>query len=182
LDFITLPVESHVLRFLLGNQEEEHYFLSEADPFGMYLLRLLIENPRERRRDEPVAAYPGRWPVQLGSYAAWGIGEPSSKVAYLFNSYINKFMLRDLHAFVQQAVENGEQAKHAIQGFMAKYGLREEDIQFETLQKSWQRYWSHRKASKKKRASLNGQLPLKELEKRLLKTSQPVAQVSAQAA
>jgi len=171
-----------VLRFLLGNLEEEHYFLSEADPFGMYLLRLLIENPIERRRDQVVAGYPGRWPVQLGSYGAWGIGEPSSKVAYLFNSYINKFMLRDLHGFVQQAVENGEQAKHAIQGFMAKYNLREEDIQFETLQKSWQRYLSHRKASKKKRVSLTGQLPLKELEKRLLKTTQPQAKSTAQGA
>lgn len=179
---ITLPVESHVYRFLLGNQDEEHYFLSEADPFGMYLLRLLIENPVERRRDALVATYAERWTVQLGSYEAWGIGEPSGKVAYLFNSYINKFMLRDLHGFVQQAVENGEQAKHAIQAFMVKYGLREEDIQFETLQKSWQRYWSHRKASKKKRVSLTGQLPLKELEKRLLKTKQASAQSAAQGA
>ena len=45
-------------------------------------------------------------------------------------------MLRDLHGYVQQAVEDGKQAKLAIQGFMVKYGLREEVIQFETLQKS----------------------------------------------
>jgi hypothetical protein len=182
VESITLPVESHVYRFLLGNQDEEHYFLSESDPFGMYLLRLLIENPRERRRDEQVAAYPARWQVQLGSYGAWGIVEPSSKVAYLFNSYINKFLLRDLHGFVQQAVENGEQAKHAIQGFMVKYGLREEDVQFETLQKSWQRYWSRRKANKKKRVSLTGRLPLKELEKSLLKAATTSAQSAAQGA
>lgn len=182
MDFITLPVESHVLRYLLANQEEELYFLSEADTFGMYLLRLLIENPIERRRDEVVASYPGRWPVQLGSYSAWGLGAPSSKVAYLFNSYIHKFLLRDLHGFVQQAVEDGKQAKHAIQGFMAKYGLREEEIQFETLQKSWQRYWSHRKSSSKRRVSLTGQLPLKELEKRLLNTAQLVARSAARGA
>ena len=171
-----------MLRFLLANQEEEHYFLSEADPFGMYLLRLLIENPVERRRDEPVAAYPGRWQVELGSYEAWGLGEPSSKVAYLFNSYINKFLLRDLHGFVQQAVEDGKQAKHAIQGFMVKYGLREEDIQFETLQKSWQRYWAGRKASKKRRVSLTGALPLKELEKRLVSLAAPAGRLAARGA
>ena len=171
-----------MLRFLLGNQEEEHYFLSEADPFGMYLLRLLIENPVERRRDEQVAAYPARWQVELGSYEAWGLGTPSGKVGYLFNSYIHKFMLRDLHGFVLQAVEEGQQAKHAIQGFMVKYGLREEDIQFETLQKSWQRYWAARKASKKKRVSLTGKLPLKELEKRLVNASQAAAQSAARGA
>ena len=176
---ITLPVESHILRFLLANQEEEHYFLSEADPFGMYLLRLLIENPVERRRDEAVASYASQWPVQLGSYEAWGLGEPSSKVAYLFNSYIHKFMLRDLHGYVQQAVEDGKQAKHAIQGFMVKYGLREEDIQFETLQKSWQRYWAGRKGSKKRRVSLTGTLPLKELEKRLLHAAQGAPRLTA---
>lgn len=176
---ITLPVEPHILRFLLANQEEEHYFLSEADPFGMYLLRLLLENPVERRRDQQVAEYRGQWQVHLGSYAAWGIAEPSSKVAYLFNSFVHKFLLRDLHGFVQQAVEDGnQQAKYAIQGFMAKYGLREEEIQFETLQKSWQRYWAIRKASKKKRVSLTGQLPLKELEKRLMHATQPAARAA----
>jgi hypothetical protein len=173
---ITLPVEPHILRFLLANQEEEHYFLSESDVFGMYLLRLLIENPVERRRDVVVAEYKGQWQVHLGSYAAWGLAEPSSKVAYLFNSFVHKFLLSLLHASVQQAVEDGtQQAKHAIQGFMVKYGLREEEIQFETLQKSWQRYWSHRKTSKKKRVSLTGQLPLKELEKRLMNTTQSAA-------
>lgn len=158
-----------MLSFLLANQEEEHYFISESDVFGMYLLRLLKDRPVERRRDEDVADYSGRWQVHLGSYVAWGIGqEPSSKVAYLFNSYIHKFMLRELHGFVEQAVENGAQAKHAIQGFMAKYSLREEDVQFETLQKSWQRYWKkRRKAGVRRRVSLTGQLPLRELEKRL---------------
>lgn len=91
--------------------------------------------------------------MQLGSYGAWGIGAPSSKVCYLLNSYIHKFMLRDLHGYVQQAVEDGKQAKLAIQGFMVKYGLREEVIQFETLQKSWLRYWAVRKNSKKRRVS-----------------------------
>lgn len=171
---ISLPVEPHVQRFLLANQEEELYFLSETDLFGMYLLRLLLENPIERRRDEVVAGYAGNWSVHLGSYAAWRIEEPSSKVAYLFNGFVHKFILREMHSFVQQAVEDGrQQAKHAIQGFMAKYGLLEEEIQFETLQKSWQRYWSHRKASRKRRVSLTGQLPLKELEKRLLGAGQP---------
>ncbi len=182
MDHITLPVEPHVLQFLLANQEEEHYFLSEADPFGMYLLRLLIENPVERRRDALVATYAAAWPVQLGSYGAWGIGAPSSKVAYLFNSYIHKFMLRDLHGYVQQAVEDGKQAKLAIQGFMVKYGLREEIIQFETLQKSWQRYWAVRKNSKKRRVSLTGQLPLKELEKRLTNLAPGAAHSAARAA
>jgi len=168
VDSLSLPVEPHVLKYLRYHQDDENYLLSESDVFGLFLFRLLLEAPVERRRDELVAGYSASWQVYLGSYRAWSIKPPSSKVAYLFNSFVHKFLLKEMHGFVEQALDNRQQAKHAIQGFMFKYGLLEEDIQFETLQKSWQRYWAHRKLSKKRRASLTGQLPLKEVEKRLL--------------
>ena len=178
MDSLLIPVEPHVLKYLLYHQEDEHYFLSEGDVFGLFLLRLLLEAPVERRRDELVATYAASWSVHLGSYSCWGLAESTSKVAYLFNSFVHKFMLKELHGFVEQAIDNRQQAKHAIQGFMFKYGFREEDIQFETLQKSWQRYWSVRKASKKRRVSLTGQLPLKELEKRLVGATQAVGRAA----
>lgn len=168
MDSLLIPVEAHVLKYLVFHQEEAQYFLSESDVFGLFLLRLLREAPVERRRDG--MEYVTKWEVHLGSYGndSWGLEEPTSKAVYLFNSFVHKFILKDLHGYVEQALDHGEQAKYAIEGFMLKYGLREEEIQFSTLQKSWSRYWAERKRKKKKKpASLTGRLPLKELEKRL---------------
>ena len=167
MNSLLIPVEPHVLKYLQFHQEEEHYFLSESDIFGLFLFRLLREAPVDRRRD--TTGYAAQWEVHLGSYGSdsWGIDEPTSKAVYLFNSFVHKFIIKDLHGFVEQEVEHGEPAKFAIEHFMLKYGLREEEIQFATLQKSWSRYWTKRKRSKKKRPSLTGRLPLKELEKRL---------------
>lgn len=171
MNSLLIPVDPHVLKYLKFSQEEEHYFLSESDIFGLFLFRLLREAPVERRRDAGLADYTQKWEVHLGSYGSdsWGIGEPTSKAVYLFNSFVHKFILKDLHGYVEQALDHGEQAKFAIEGFMLKYGFGEEDIQFATLQKSWTRYWAERKRAKKKRVSLTGRLPLKELEKRLSK-------------
>jgi hypothetical protein len=80
---------------------------------------------------------------------------------HLFSSFAHKSMLIALHGHV-------EQAQFAIEHFMLRYGRGEEDIQFATLQKSWTRYWATRKATKKRRASITGRLPLKHLEKWLL--------------
>ncbi len=166
---LALPVDTHVLKYLQFHQEEEHYFLSESDIFGLFLFRLLREAPVERRRDAD--QYPATWQVHLGSYGAdsWGLAAPTSKAIYLFNSFVRKFILKDMHGFVEQALDHKQPAKYAIEGFMLKYGFREEDIQFATLQKSWSRYWAARKRSKKKPVSLTGRLPLKELEKRLVR-------------
>lgn len=170
MDSIQVPVEPHVLKYLKFHQEDEHYFLSENDVFGLFLFRLLREAPVERRRDQQVAEYEATWQVYLGSYgsAKWGVAPPTSKAVHLFNSFVHKFILIALHGHVEQALEHGEQAKFAIEHFMMRYGWGEEDIQFATLQKSWTRYWATRKATKKRRASLTGRLPLKHLEKRLL--------------
>ena len=82
-------------------------------------------------------------------------------------------MLVELHAFVELAVDHGQQAKFAIEGFMGKYGFGEEDIQFEALKKSWQRYLAKRPGSKHKTVSLTGRRHLKDLEKQLRKVGAP---------
>ena len=170
MDILLLPVDTHVLKYLKFHQEEEHYFLSESDIFGLFLFRLLREEPVDRRRDAGLAGYTTEWEVNMGSYGAdsWGLRAPTSKAVYLFNSFVHKFILKEMHGYVEQALDHRQQAKYAIEGFMLKYGFREEDIQFATLQKSWTRYWSGRKSKKKKPVSLTGRLPLRELEKRLV--------------
>jgi hypothetical protein len=123
----------------------------------------------DARRDHVLEDYESRWHVALGSYGngKWGFKDPTGKSVYQLNSFVHALVLSELHAFVELAVDHGQQAKFAIEGFMAKYGFKEEDIQFDALKKSWQRYVAERQAKKKKVVSLTGRLHLKQLEKDL---------------
>jgi hypothetical protein len=162
---LPVPVRPYVLKFLnfhLG----KCYFLSESDPFGLLLYHLLRRPVKDARRDHVLRNYKACWGVDLGSYAGKkGIGDLTGKSVYDFNKVAHRMLFSEMHQFVEQALDHGQQAKFAIEGFMLKFDLREEDIQFATLQKSWTRYVKEKKATKKKTASLTGRTALKELKK-----------------
>jgi hypothetical protein len=162
---LPVPVRPYVLKFLnyhLG----KFYFLSESDPFGLLLYHLLRRPVKDARRDHVLRNYQASWGVDLGSYAGKkGIGELTGKSVYDFNKVAHRMLFSEMHQFVEQALDHGQQAKYAIEGFMLKFDLREEDIQFATLQKSWTRYVKEKKATKKKTVSLTGRTALKELKK-----------------
>lgn len=162
---LPVPVRPYVLKFLnyhLG----KCYFLSESDPFGLLLYHLLRRPVKDARRDHVLRNYKASWGVDLGSYAGKkGLGDLTGKSVYDFNKMAHRLLFSELHQFVEQALDHGQQAKFAIEGFMLKLDLREEDIQFATLQKSWTRYVKEKKASKKKTPSLTGRTALKELKK-----------------
>jgi hypothetical protein len=162
---LPVPVRPYVLKFLnfhLG----KCYFLSESDPFGLLLYHLLRRPVKDARRDHVLRNYKASWGVDLGSYAGKkGIGDLTGKSVYDFNKVAHRMLFSEMHQFVEQALDHGQQAKFAIEGFMLKFDLREEDIQFATLQKSWTRYSKEKKATKKKTVSLTGRTALKELKK-----------------
>lgn len=153
------------LQFHLG----ESYFLSESDHIGLFLFHLLRRPMTDARRDHVLQEYESRWHVALGSYGDGkrGFKDPTGKSVYQLNTFVHALVLGELHAFVELAVDHGQQAKFAIEGFMGKYGFKEEDVQFDALKKSWQRYVGHRQAKKKKVVSLTGRHHLKQLEKDL---------------
>lgn len=156
----------HVLKYLhfhLG----ECYFLSESDPYGLFLFHLLRRPLTDARRDHVLEEYEATWHVGLGSYGGRGLKEATGKSVYQLNAFVHAIILNEMHGWVELAVDHGQQAKFAIEGFMGKYGFDEQDIQFDALKKSWQRYLSHRKASKRKTVSLTGRMHLRELEKSL---------------
>lgn len=166
MNSLLLPVRPHVLKYLqfhLGDR----YFLSEADHFGLYLVQLLRRPLTNARYNHVVTTYQGTWHVGLGYYVDRGLGEPTSKSVYLLNKFVHELLLAEMCAFVELAIDHGQQAKLAIEGFMHKYNLREEELQFETLKKAWQRYLLQRRASRKAVVSLTGRLPLKDLQNKL---------------
>jgi hypothetical protein len=162
---LPVPVRPYVLKFLnyhLG----KCYLLSESDPFGLLLYHLLRRPVKDARRDHVLRNYKSSWGVDLGSYAGKkGIGDLTGKSVYDFNKVAHRMLFSELHQYVEQALDHGQQAKFAIEGFMLKFDLKEEDIQFATLQKSWTRYAREKKATKKKTHSLTGRTALKELKK-----------------
>jgi len=153
------------LHFHLG----ECYFLSESDPYGLFLFHLLRRPLTDARRDHVLEEYEATWHVGLGSYGGRGLKEATGKSVYQLNAFVHAIILNELHGWVELAVDHGQQAKFAIEGFMGKYGFDEQDIQYDALKKSWQRYLAQRKASKKKTVSLTGRMHLRELEKSLKK-------------
>jgi hypothetical protein len=170
---LPVPVRPYVLKFLhfhLG----KCYFLSESDPFGLLLYHLLRRPVQDARRDHVLSKYKAKWEVDLGSYAGKkGIGDLTGKSVYDINKVAHRMLLSELHQFVEQAVDHGQQAKFAIEGFMLKLDLREEDIQFATLQKSWTRFIQDKKKSKKKSHSLTGRTALRDLKKGVLQVPLP---------
>ena len=165
---LLLPTRPHLLKYLhfhLGDR----YFLSEADHIGLYLFQLLRRPLTDARYNHVLTEYSGLWHVGLGSYEGRGLGEPTSKSVFLLNKFVHELLLAEMCAFVELAIDHNQQAKYAIEGFMLKYGLREEDIQFDTLKKHWQRYLAARRGTRKTTVSLTGRLHLKDLQSGLKK-------------
>jgi hypothetical protein len=175
---LPVPVRPYVLKFLnyhLG----KCYFLSESDPFGLLLYHLLRRPVKDARRDHVLRNYKSSWGVDLGSYAGKkGLGDLTGKSVYDFNKVAHRMLFSEMHQFVEQALDHGQQAKFAIEGFMLKFDLREEDIQFATLQKSWTRYVKEKKATKRKTASLTGRTALKELKKGVERATLPLGMLA----
>ena len=175
---LPVPVRPYVLKFLhyhLG----KCYLLSESDPFGLLLYHLLRRPVQDARRDHVLKQYKATWDVDLHSYAGKkGIGELTGKSVLDINKVAHRMLLAELHQFVEQAVDHGQQAKYAIEGFMLKLDLREEDIKFDTLQKSWTRYVKEKRGSRKKTHSLTGRTALKELKKAVQQAPLPAGMLA----
>lgn len=173
MDCIQVPVLPHVLKYLhfhLG----EHYFLSVGDQFGLLLFHQLRRPLHDARRDHVLVDYEARWHVHLGAYGKGrGFHQLTGKAVYEINKVVNDLVHEKMQEYVELAVDHGQQAKFAIEGYMLKYNFLEEDIQFDTLQKSWTRYWADRKKRKRPLPSLTGLVNLKDLEKRAKKLPLP---------
>ncbi|WP_210516408.1 hypothetical protein [Hymenobacter terricola] len=165
-----LPVQPHVLKYL-HKHVGTAYFLSENDPFGILLFQLLRRPVRDKRRDEVIKKYQKQFTVHYGLYdpKKFGLKEPTGKSVYQFNKFCRGLLFGELHAYVELMVDMGNAATYAIETFMLKYDLREEDVQFDTLARSWKRYLKTTKALRKREraAHLSAGGQLKQLTKDL---------------
>lgn len=168
MDSILVPVRPHVLKYLrfhLG----ERYFLSVSDHFGLLLFQLLRRPMTDARRDDVLEKYKGKFEVHFGSYDPdkYGLHALTGNTVYQFNTFAHELIRSELHAWVDMATDHGNSVKYSIETFMLKYDFREEDIAFDTLLKSWQRFFEDRKKKKKRAPGLTPRRQLKQLMKDL---------------
>ena len=179
VDSIDVPVLPHVLKYLhqhLG----VHYFLSEGDAYGLLLFHSLRRPLHDARRDHVLENYPARWHVHLGAYGRGrGFHPLTGKAVYQLNKIVNDHIHEKMQEYVLLAVDHGQQAKFAIEGFMLRWGFTDDDIQFDTLQKSWTRFWNEEKKRKRPARSLTGRLELKELARQVRKMPPPATAIPA---
>ena len=154
MDHIEVPVRPHVLKFLqfyLG----EKYYLSENDQFGTYLFSQLRRPMRDARRNHVLEGYKGKWKVHFGAISPKKLGlRLTGKGAQMFDKWVDSVMKTEMVGYVDLAQRYGDKIKYAIESYMGERGLREEDIQYETLYKHYQRNSQLRKATKKRVATL----------------------------
>lgn len=172
---LSLPVQPHVLKYL-HKHVGKAYFLSEDDPFGILLFQLLRRPLHDKRRDEVVKNYRMAFELHFGLYnpQKFGLKEPTGKTIYQFNNFCRKLLFGELHNHVELLVNLGTAATYAIETFMLKYDLREEDVPFDTLHRSWKRYAAETKVAKKRSPHLSAGGQLKQLTKDLRALPRPV--------
>ncbi|WP_201980386.1 hypothetical protein [Hymenobacter rubidus] len=149
MNYIDIPVRPHVLKFLhfyLGEQ----YVLSENDQFGAYLYSQLRRPLQDARRDHVLETYGAKWRVQLGALDAKKHGlRLTGKGAQKFNDWVDAVLDTEMMGFVSLHVQFGNKIKYAIEQYMHERLIGEEDIQYETLYKRYQRDAGVRQATKK---------------------------------
>lgn len=165
---LQIPVKPHILKYLqfyLGAD----YSLSESDPYGLLLFGLLRRPITDKRKDELVAKYTGRFVVHYGAYSPqqFGLKNLTGKTVYQFNNFAHGILKQDLHSYVDLMTDMGNQVKYSIECFMLKYDFQETDIAYDTLLKSYQRFVEDRKVSKKKVAAVTPRKALKDLQRNL---------------
>jgi hypothetical protein len=168
VDSFEVPVRPHVHKYLL-----EHlgtgYSLSTSDHFGIFLFHLLRRPTTDARKNEVVAEYAGRFVVHYGAYKPeqYGLRQLTGKTIYEFNNFVHALLIAEMHAYVDMATDHGNAVKYSILAFMTKYALKEEDLGYDALLKSYQRFNQGRKTAKKKVTQLTPRKMVKQLKKDL---------------
>ncbi|WP_310396018.1 hypothetical protein [Hymenobacter sp.] len=171
---LSIPVQPHVLKYLHKHLGKA-YFLSENDHFGLLLFQLLRRPVRDARRDEIIKKFDKHFVVHYGLYdpRKFGLKPMTGKTVYQFNKFGKELLFAELHAHVELLVDLGTAATYAIETFMLKYDLQEEDVPFDTLARSWKRYAVEAKAARKRQRHLSAGGQLKQLNKDLRALPRP---------
>lgn len=141
LHTFTVSVKPHVRKYLLHHLGEG-YKLSQLDAFGRYL-KLLLQQPRT---NSFLDGFTGKYTANFGVSVEGNVilqkrlRELSSKSIIDFNNFVEGIIKVEFHAFVDNRRAYGLSQYAAIHAFREKYNFQDEDISFDTLKKSWQRF------------------------------------------
>lgn len=141
LHTFTVPVKPHVAKFLLHHLGAG-YRLSQLDPFGRELKNLLQLNRKKTYWDGHTGRYTASFCVAVegNMILQKRLRALTSKSIIDFNNFVEGIIKAEFFGFVDNH-RAFKLSKHgAIQSFRAKYDFQDDDISFDTLKKSWQRF------------------------------------------
>ncbi len=140
---LAFPVRPYVRKYLVRHLGE-HYVLSRADRFGLFLFHLLRKQGRGAKKTGGKEKCSATFAIDLRNFPfrQYGLEELTSYSIFHFNEFVDELLKGELYMWVRAhatAARHRTTVKDAIVDFMVLYDLREEDISFETLRKSVQR-------------------------------------------
>jgi hypothetical protein len=132
------------------------------------------------RRDHVLETYQSKWRVYYGSLSPAKHGlRLTGKAVHSFNKFVDGVLKTEMCGYVDLALGYEQKIKFAISEFMRLRNITEDDIQYETLYKHYQRTSQERKASKKRASILRSDRPLAEVKQAVLKMPLPTPPAQA---
>ena len=139
---ITIPCKAYTKKFLQFHVGA-NYKLSKQDVFGRHLTQLMRSPLNEKRYETFLDRYTAGWEITFSPNNFFNQGlATTAQTTVDFNSFVESLIKTELHAFVDMARSLGVMQAKAIRQFMVKYDFQEEDIPYDTLKKSYTRYWA----------------------------------------
>lgn len=143
-----VPVKPHVQKYLAFHLGRG-YKLTSTDAFGR-CLKMLLQLPRTNAF---LNGFTARYTAVFGVGVEGNmilqkrLRSLSAKSVIDFNNFVEAIIKTEFHAFVDNRRLFDLSQYGSIQAFRHKYDFQDEDISFDTLKKSWQRFMDDRAAA-----------------------------------
>ena len=138
---LSIRVKPWVRKYLVHLYGED-LKVNKGDHVGMLLYYILQKNYVDKNYDYFMKSYSSSFNVEISDFNAFkkGVRHLSSYSTVHFNTFIESIIKDKFHSYVSDAISMGTRQKDAINDFMKKYSFNNEDIPYDTLLKSYQRY------------------------------------------
>jgi hypothetical protein len=138
---IAIPVKPYVMKYLIHKYSSDTITFKRNDHIHSTFLSLLQRPSKEyaHKKYKKVEGPNVKFVISMSLKRNVGCVLPEENIRH-FNFFIDYLIKHEFFDFVDSKIEEGVRTKNAIDAFMDKYDLGEDDIKFETLKKSYYRY------------------------------------------
>lgn len=135
---VSIDVKKYLVIHIGGN-----YRLSEADHFGLFLFAMLQRQKTHVKYNKRLLLFSQKFSITVPGHLYFysSCRHFTSRTIYKFNEFVEKLILAEAHAYIDLRSSQGKRwQRDAIYEFMDKYGFEADDMNFDRIKKSYQRY------------------------------------------